>query len=132
MEDALVLRRLSKFVVVGAWNTVVGYLIFVGVALVAGDRLHHQIILAISFAISVVHAYVMQRYLVFNSRAPVRRELPKFVTVNLSALAVNAVLLEILVRMSVELLLAQLVATFATTLLSFVAHQAWSFRHTRP
>ena len=132
MEEVMVLRRLSKFVVVGAWNTLVGYLIFVGVALLAGDRLHHQVILAISFAISVVNAYVMQRYFVFQSRAPVWREFPRFVTVNLSALAINAILLEILVRMSVELLLAQLIATFATTLLSFVAHQAWSFRETRP
>ena len=132
MENALALRRLSKFVVVGVWNTAVGYAIFVAVALIAGDRLHHQVILAISFAISVVNAYLMQRYFVFASSGPVRREFPRFVTVNLSALAVNALLLEVLVRMSVALLVAQLVATFATTLISFVAHQAWSFRSTRP
>lgn len=120
--------RLSRFVVVGIYNTIVGYLLFVAVALVAGERLHHQAILAIAFAISVVHAYATQRYWVFKSTSPVLREFPKFVTVNLSALALNALLLEILVRLSIPLLLAQLVALFAATVLSFVAHQAWSFR----
>src|SRR5688572_25594878 len=123
--------RLSKFVVVGAWNTLVGYLLFVAVALAAGDRLHHQLILAISFAISVVHAYAMQRWIVFRSANAVQAEFPRFVAVNLSALALNAILLEALVRAGVSLLLAQLAATFLTTLVSFVAHQAWSFRPDR-
>lgn len=124
----MVLGRLSRFVVVGAWNTLVGYLLFAAIALLYADRLHHQAILAISFAISVVHAYALQRWLVFRSTNRVAAEFPRFVAVNLSALAVNAALLELMVRLGLGLLLAQLVATLATTLLSFVAHQAWSFR----
>lgn len=121
-------RRLVRFLAVGAWNTAVGYAIFAGIALAWGERLHHQAILALSFAISVVHSYATQRYLVFGSKGSVLREFPRFVTVNLSALAINAVLLEALVRLSVGVLAAQLAATLATTLVSFVAHQAWSFR----
>jgi putative flippase GtrA len=126
------LRRLVKFLVVGAWNTAVGYAIFVGIALLYADRLHHQLILAISFAISVVHAYLLQRYFVFKSRNPMLTEFPRFVVVNLSALAINAVLLEVLVRFSFTLLVAQLIATIATTLVQFVAHQAWSFKDRSP
>ena len=121
-------RRMLRFLVVGGWNTLVGYLVFVAIALVAGDRLHHQVILALSFAISVVHAYALQRWLVFRSKGPVAVEFPRFVVVNLGALGLNAVILEVLVRLSVQLMLAQLIATLAATLLSFVAHQLWSFR----
>lgn len=120
--------RLSRFVLVGIYNTAIGYVIFVAFAFAAGDRLHHQAILALSFAVSVVHAYAMQRILVFKSKNLIRLEFPRFVAVNLSGLAINAVLLEVLVRLSMNLLLAQLIATGATTLISFIAHQAWSFR----
>jgi putative flippase GtrA len=131
MAHGLPWQRLSRFVVVGIYNTIFGYLVFVAVALAFADRLHHQAILAISFAIAVVNSYLMQRYLVFRSTDAVRKEFPRFVTVNLAVLALNAVLLELLVRLSVALLLAQLMALFATTIVSFVAHQYWSFKATR-
>lgn len=128
MSGASARQRLPRFLVVGAWNTAVGYLVFVGIALAAGDRLHHQVVLVLSFAVSVVHAYAMQRLLVFRTANAVAPEFARFVAVNLAALAVNAVLLEALVRLGMGVIPAQLVATFGTTLLSFVAHQAWSFK----
>ena len=123
--------RLPRFLVVGAWNTAVGYAIFVALALAFSDRLHHQLILVITFAISAVHAYAMQRYVVFKSRNPIPGEFARFVAVNLVALAVNAVFLEVLTRAGMHLLAAQLVALFATTFVQFGLHQAWSFRARR-
>jgi putative flippase GtrA len=128
MIKALPWQRLSRFVIVGIWNTIFGYLMFVLFALAFADRWHHQVILAVSFAVSVAQAYATQRYLVFKSTNAIAREFPRFVTVNLSVLALNALLLEVLVRLAVPLLLAQLIAIFACTVVSFVAHQFWSFR----
>lgn len=129
MTDSTSARsRLPRFLVVGAWNTLVGYAIFVALTLAIGDRLHHQAILAITFAISAIHAYAMQRYIVFRSANPVAGELARFVAVNLVALAVNAVFLEVLTRAGLQVLLAQAVAVVATTVVQFVLHQAWSFR----
>lgn len=128
MADPQTAGRMIRFLAVGAYNTAVGYAIFVALALALGDAWHHQALLAASFAIAVMHSYAMQRWLVFRSSGPMAREFPRFVVVNLSALAINAVLLEVLVRLSVPLLVAQLVATLAVVLVQFVLHQAWSFR----
>jgi putative flippase GtrA len=128
MTDSTSARsRLPRFLVVGAWNTAVGYAIFVALAL-AFPALHHQVILAIAFAISAVHAYAMQRYFVFRSANPMAGEFARFVAVNLVALALNAVFLEVLTRAGLPVLLAQAVAVVATTVVQFVLHQAWSFR----
>ena len=76
------LRRREQllYLVVGGWNTLFGYAIWAVLQYLLGDHLHYLVIVLISWPIAVLNAYLGYRYVVFRSRGPIRRELPRFST----------------------------------------------------
>jgi len=116
------------FLMVGAVNTVFGYLCFA--FLVAwGKQLHYLLALAGAHVVSVLFAFVLHRYVVFRVRGHVLADLWRFETVYLAALAVNFVLLPVLVEfVHLQVLLAQGLIVLVTSLMSWVGHKNYSFR----
>jgi len=116
------------FLIVGAVNTVVGYLIFAGfLALLGQDR--YLATLACAHVFSVLFAFVLYRFVVFRVRGHVLSDLWRFETVYLSALAVNFILLPLLVELAnLPVLLAQALIVFVTSVMSWVGHKNYSFR----
>lgn len=117
-----------RFLIVGAYNTVFGYGAFVVVKETLPDNAHYLIVLFISFSISIIHAFVVQKYFVFRTKGNIFGELSRFISVNLSALALNSVILSVLVGFCLNVLVAQAVSTLLTILLSYVGHRKFSFR----
>ena len=117
------------FLVVGAINTLVGYLVFAGFLLTVGKQWHYLAALACAHVISVLFAFVLYRFVVFRVRGHVLADLWRFETVYLSALAVNFVLLPVLVEIvHLKVLLAQALIVLVTSVMSWVGHSRFSFR----
>jgi putative flippase GtrA len=136
MRAAVTIRRLVadqrvRFLAVGAFNTVLGYVTFSALTLwVFHDvQFGYLLSLACSYAIGISVAFVLYRRLVFVVHGHVVRDLVRFVSVYAVSIAVNAVVLPLLVEVAdVPPLVAQAVVVLITTLLSFFGHRSFSFR----
>ncbi len=124
------------FLVVGAINTVVGFGIFAACSLTVGHDIDQQfgkvagslVTLGITHALGVLFAFVMHRRFVFRVRGHVVRDLVRFESVHLTALAINAVALPVLVELGMSRIPAQAIIIAATTLVSYFGHRHFTFR----
>jgi putative flippase GtrA len=119
-----------RFVMVGVVNSVFGFGVFAGLQFAVGGRIHYVVLLLISHVAGVLEAYVLQRWLVFRVTGRWWRDLARFWSVYLVALAINLVALPLLVevlRMSV--LPAQAMVMVVMAIGTFVVHRRFTFRH---
>ncbi len=119
-----------RFLMVGATNTLVGYVIFSALTLwvFANVPFGYLASLAISYAIAIVLAFVLYRRFVFKVSGHVIRDFVRFVSVYAVAIGLNALLLPFFVEIvGLHPLLAQAITLVITTLLSFFGHRDFSF-----
>lgn len=126
--EPAVISRSVRYVFVGIYNAGVGYLIFYLIDAKFGDVLHYLVVLVLSYLASLTHAYIGQRWIVFRSRSPWRMEYLRFLFVNLSSMAGNALLLIIFVESGVELMVAQAISVLIVTVSSYFGHRHFSFK----
>jgi putative flippase GtrA len=132
----LVRDQRVAFLIVGGINTVVGFGIFVACSLTVGHVIDLRfgqvagslVTVGISHLLSVLFAFVMHRRFVFHVRGHVLRDLARFESVYLTALAINAVALPLLVELGMHRIAAQAIIVASTTLLSYFGHRHFSFR----
>lgn len=118
----------GRYILVGILNTAVGYGVF-GACLWLGWP--HQLSLLASYVIGGIHSYFWNRHWTFRALGQHRRQIPRFVGVTAMTYALNALLLELLARMGIVPLLAQLGCLGITTVVGFLLHRSWSFRAER-
>ncbi|MCV7196617.1 GtrA family protein [Mycobacterium angelicum] len=124
------------FLVVGVINTIVGFALFIACSVTVGHVVDHRfgkvagslVTLGIAHILAVLSAFVLHRRFVFHVRGHVLRDLMRFWSVYLTALAINAVLLPVLVELGMNRVVGQAIIVAATTLLSYFGHRHFSFR----
>jgi putative flippase GtrA len=124
------------FLMVGGFNTVVGFGIFVACSLTAGHATDHRfgkvaaalVTVGITHVLSVLIAFAIHRRFVFRVRGHVLRDLVRFESVYLTALGINAVALPVLVELGMSRIPAQAIIIASTTFLSYFGHRYFSFR----
>jgi putative flippase GtrA len=120
-----------RFLLVGGYNTAVGYITFVLLYLAVGRRVHYLGILGMSHVLSVLNAYIAYRFLVFRVRGHWFRDLMRFWSVYLITLAANVAILPAMVEwLGLPVLAAQTSALAIIILGSYVGHKRFSFRRT--
>lgn len=118
----------TRFLVVGAWNTAVGYLAFVMVHLMFGEMLGPSLTLVLAYCLALPHSFVTQRVFAFQARGPWRSQLARFALANSIIFAANLVFLPVAVSASgADPLVMQAVFVAVSTVLSFLAHKFFSF-----
>ncbi|MRN54372.1 GtrA family protein [Paenibacillus monticola] len=120
-------KQSIKFVVVGVFNTIVGFLAY---ALYI-YFIHNNYLQALVFShvIGVANSYLWNNRWTFQQRKYNARSAVKFMSVYAVTFFVNLFLLTILVdTIEMNKLIAQAIALFLTTLVSFFGHKYWSFR----
>jgi putative flippase GtrA len=125
------LRRREQllYLVIGGWNTVFGYAVWALLQVLLGDRLHYLVIVLIAWPIAVLNAYLGYRYLVFRSRGPILRELPRFSLVYAATLVVNLAVLPLaLAVVPFNIYVVQAVFMMAVVVCSYLGHKYFSFR----
>jgi putative flippase GtrA len=121
-------REQILYLAVGGWNTVFGYAVWALMQFLLGDHLHYLVIVVISWPIAVLNAYLGYRYLVFRSRGPILRELPRFSMVYVSSLLLTLVVLPIaLAVLPLSIYVVNGLFTAVVVVASYLAHQYFSF-----
>lgn len=119
-----------RFLAVGSTNTVIGYAVFAALQLIVFRDLPfgYLVSLVLSYAVGIAVAFVLYRRFVWKVSGNVLVDLLRFIGVYLTAIAINAALLPLLVELvGLPPLLAQLIVLVITTLVSFFGHSRFSF-----
>ena len=123
-------REQLLYLVVGGWNTVFGYGVWALLQYLLADHLHYLIIVLIAWPIAVLNAYLGYRFIVFRSRGPIIRELPRFSAVYAATLLVNLALLPIALKiLPFNIYGVQALLTGLVVITSYLGHKYFSFRH---
>lgn len=117
-----------QYLVVGAYNTVFGYVVWAVLYGLLAGVLGYAPVLVISYAIAIANAYVLYRFVVFRSHGRVWRELPRFSTVYLTTMVVNLIVFPLAVhRIPLSPYAIQALFTLAVVAASYLAHKRFSF-----
>lgn len=118
-----------RYLVVGGWNTISSYLLFVGLQLAFGHVIYYLVLLAVTMVVSVLQAFVLYRRFVFDATdGHWPGQLLRFSQVYAVAFAANLALLPVLVEVvGLPVIVAQGVLVVTTVATSFVGHRRWSF-----
>jgi putative flippase GtrA len=121
-----------RFLVVGGWNTVFGYAVFVLLYWLAGGWLHYAIIATMAHFLAVTQSFIGQRTLVFPSATdPWSHQFLRFHVASLAALGINLGLLSLLVEvLHLYVPAAQALAMLLSIAVSYLLHKHYSFRET--
>jgi putative flippase GtrA len=121
-------REQLLYLVVGGWNTAFGYGVWAVLQYLLGDHLHYLVVVLLAWPIAVLNAYIGYRYVVFRSRGPVLKELPRFSLVYLVTLIVTLVLLPIaLTILPFNIYVVQALLTVVVIIGSYLSHRYYSF-----
>ena len=125
---SLLLSERIRFVAVGGWNTLAGYLVFLACHACLGKEIGPSYTLILSYLIAVPHSFATQRWLVFKARGAIGRQFLRFLLANSSIFAANLLLLPLAVRLTeTDPRIVQGVLVILLTIASYLAHKHFSF-----
>jgi putative flippase GtrA len=132
--DRLIPRGLQRYreqllyLCIGAWNTLLGYGVFVVLYYFLHGTASDTVIIVTSYVVSIANAYLGYRYVVFRSHGRVLYELPRFSIVYVATMLVNLIFFPIaLETLPVSAYLVQAVFTVGVVVASYVGHRYFSF-----
>lgn len=125
-----------RFLIVGGFNTAVGFGVFVAVDFTLGRWITAQssavlssvVTLVVAHLLAAVVAFVLYRRFVFRVSGNVVVDFLRFESVYLVPLGVNLVVLPAVVAAGAPAILAQAVILVLMTLVSYFGHRYFSFR----
>ena len=118
-----------RFLVTGAANTAVGFVIFrVLLQLLGNGRGRAGLAQAMAYAIGIAASYVANRGWAFRSDGAHRHELPRFVAAHVGGLALSTALLQLAVtRLAAPVTVCWVGVTGIMTLVNFTVQRYWVF-----
>jgi len=118
-----------KYLLVGGWNTVFGYAIFIALYyLTTLLSLHYLIALTLSQIISITVAYIANKLFVFKTKGNIIREYLRFCTFYSLSFLVNIILLPLFVEIfQFNLIITQGAITVGIIVMSFFWHNNITF-----
>lgn len=117
-----------RFLIIGAFNAGVSYLIFSAICFFIGEEFY-QASLAASWIISSVVSFTTQRCFVFNVKGNLFKQYCKCCTTWIFSYIINATLLEIFVQnFQLNVYLAQILATLACAVFTYTLFKTFAFR----
>ena len=122
---------------VGIWNTVFGYLVFIGFDLLFAPLFSQRYVAYMSAAVlsnilAIINAYIFHKYITFKSKIKgigVLFEFLKFSTTYLVTFCLSLLILPLFVEiLNVTPKIAGALVIFCCTVISYVGHSKFSFR----
>lgn len=130
----------TKFVVVGIWNTILGYGLFcLFDTLFAGvfstRSVAYMCAMALAQILAVINAYIFHKYITFRSEAKgkaIITEFFRFLATYMVTISLSLVLLPALVKIGhLHPKIAAAVIILICTVISYIGHSKFSFRQHR-
>ena len=117
-----------RFLIIGGYNTLIGYLIFVITLFILGNK-HYQTALFISYILSSLNSYLSQKFLVFQTKGCYIKEYLRASTVWFLGYIINAFILYFLIgKYKIYPYFAQIICLITVTLLTYILLKYYSFR----
>lgn len=121
--------RQIRFIAVGVWNTLAGYLLFVLFYSLLAQRWPYPVLAVMTHGCAVTQAFICQRYLVYRSQNGWLNEYGRFHLAHLGLFLVGLSALAALVEFwGWHPLVAQGFVTVGTALASYFVHTYFTFR----
>jgi putative flippase GtrA len=126
-----------RFVLVGTWNTLFGYLVFIGLealfsSLFASRSAAYMLAMVISNPIAILNAFIFHKYWTFRSAIRGKRmvfEFLRFLSTYAGTFALSLALLPLLVEVfSLTPRVAGAITILICTVISYLGHSRFSFR----
>jgi putative flippase GtrA len=120
-----------RFLIVGGFNTVFGYAVFVALELTIGVRIGYLLSLYSAYLIALMVGFALHRHFTYQvtGTGNILLDFMRFSGVSLVALAVNTAALPLLVELGgLSPIAAQAIIVVFTTLVSYFGHKLFSFR----
>jgi putative flippase GtrA len=120
----------SRFLLVGGWNTVFGFLSFAGLWHVTRPlALHYSLVLAIATVLAVTNAFACYRLFVFRSSSPLLHDYLRFWASYAFLIGLQFAALSLCVSgLGLQPVLSQALVLAASLVVSYFAHQRFTFR----
>ena len=131
MLKRLINDQRVRFLMVGGFNTVFGYALFVLFELTFGKHVGYLVSLYLSYAIAIVVAFFLHRHFTYRvaGTGNIFLDFARFTSVYIVSLAINSVALPLLVEIGgLAPILAQVFVVGITTVVSYFGHKLFSFR----
>ena len=121
-----------RFLLVGGFNAAVSYLMYVGFVLLLGEA-KYWLSMTLAWIFSSFISFATQKIFVFCTKGNFGvwvKEYAKCVGVWIVAYTINAVMLEVFVRIAeINVYLAQFLAIVCTTISSYILFKYFAFKH---
>lgn len=119
-----------RFLLIGGWNTLFGVGLYTVVYRFYGEHVHYLLLTVPVQFLAITQAFLCYKFLVFRVRqtAWFAEYLRCFLIYGLSALLTTALLWLCVSGLHLSPILGNLAATAIVTLVSFLGHQAFTFR----
>lgn len=125
---ALLRDQRVRFLIVGGWNTVISYLIFVGVHTLLSAYFGNAWVVVAAYAIALPLSFLMQKLFVFIGTGGWLRQFGRFVLANSAVFVANLLFLPLFVSTTgIGALPSQALFVFVSTIASYLAHKHFSF-----
>lgn len=117
-----------RFLIIGAFNAGVSFTIFSLLCFFIGEKFY-QIALAGSWVISSVISFTTQKLLVFNVKGNIIKQYFKCCTTWIISYAINALVLEILVKkLTLNVYISQIIATLICAISTYTLFKTFAFK----
>lgn len=122
-----------RFLVTGAFNTVIGFLVFSAIQFTLGKYITYFGSLYVSHFLTSTVAFFIYRKYVFVVKGQLFKDYWRFQTVYIVPLLANTFLLPAIVMSThVNVYIAQGIATIVLTIVSYLGHKYFSFQRSNP
>ena len=117
-----------RYLFVGGFNAGVAYLIYSVLCILMGASMY-QVALALSWALSSIISFFMQRTLVFEGKGTWYKEYAKCCMTWVFSYLINAALLEFTVKfLHFNVFIAQLISNFIAAVFTYIVFKKFAFR----
>lgn len=126
-------REEIRYLIVGAFNTVVGLGLYAGFHALLGRQLGYLLVLIPAWAVGIVVSFFTLRYVVFRAHGHMLKDFLRFSSVQFTGLALNAPVLAVVhVSTSLPAVWAQAVSLLLVAIATYFSHKLFSFRRAEP
>lgn len=121
-----------RFLLIGGANTVIGFFVFSALYMLFQEHIHYLLILILSNFIAVIFAFLMLKFLVFQTKKNYLKEFVRCYITYLGMLILNMILLylcsDILIM---PVIFSQFLITLLLVVISYLSHKHFSFKTTK-
>jgi len=118
-----------RFLLMGGFNTAIGYMVFLSFYFLFKNTLHYQIILFSSYAPSTIVSFLTFKIFVFRTKGRWLREYIRVFMSSIIVYLVNIIILHICVEIfKIYIPISQLISILFFTIASYTIHKYFSFQ----